>query len=332
MEAFYCCRAIYSPRCPRNYCFKYGFRVVSRLRLYTSQPPTCATHVRLHTSTPKNPLPLTSRILSLFFLPLASFNREIAGVRWPPRLSKLEFCGELTQRIQDVALPPTITHLSLLGDFDQPVHAVRWPAGLTTVRFGDRFRQRVDAAGVAWPASLRKVFVGRGHGKLYPSECGGGGGPAGGGLEEPHMAATAKENVGGLPPSCQVVLHVNDEDGDGVDDDGESSGGGDAAEAAEGAGAIAPADAYHGRLANEDGHVRPGAGAGAEGEGDNGLAAPASPGDGGLADLDGFYADDEGQSGWGGDEEGGDGAGLDCVDVFGFEDGAWDMEDPWGSY
>lgn len=101
---------------------------------------------------------------SSFTLYARSFNREIASVRWPPKLSKLEFCGELQQKIEEVAWPGSLTHLALLGDFDQPVHAVQWPSGLVTIRFGDRFQQPL--AGVtSWPPRLETVVLGTRYGK-----------------------------------------------------------------------------------------------------------------------------------------------------------------------
>lgn len=79
-------------------------------------------------------------------------------MRWPPRLEKLEFHGELQQRVETVAWPRSLKHLSLLGDFDQPVGAVLWPPGLTVIRFGNRFRQSLAA--VRWPPHLEKVELG----------------------------------------------------------------------------------------------------------------------------------------------------------------------------
>ncbi len=299
-------------------------------------------HLRSKIGQPFSPIS-TQSLPYLVFPFLSSFNRDITGVRWPPRLSKLEFCGELTQRIEDVALPPTLDHLALLGDFDQPVHAVKWPAGLVTVRFGNRFRQPV-AAGIAWPPTLRKVVVGRGYGRLRSSEGGGGGSPAGA-LEAPvarrppvmlpstAVAEAAGDNSRGLPPSCEVVVAPVNDGNDGGDEEEDDGGGG--ADETEGAGAILLGDGYRGlAVAENGGH----GGAGAGGQGGNRSLAVivVAGGDRGPVDLDEFYADDEGrsQSGWGGDEDGGDWGGLECVDVFGFEDGTWDLGDPctWSSY
>lgn len=99
---------------------------------------------------------------------LGSFNREIATVRWPPRLQKIEFCGELQQRIEDVVWPRGLEHLALLGDFNQPVDAVDWPPNLRSVRFGDEFRQPLVK--IRWPPLIERVVLGRDFDRLL-NEC-----------------------------------------------------------------------------------------------------------------------------------------------------------------
>ena len=269
-------------------------------------------------------------------------------MRWPPRLASLEFCGELQQRIEDVALPQSLTHLSLLGDFDQPIHAVRWPACLTTVRFGDRFRQPVATA--AWPPSLRTLVLGRGYDMgLLRAGCGGGGGvcgdadaagsfsstvadepqvpgerhqtdlppylrsPTGGDCRDRHGGAWESTGAAGLPATCEV-LRARDGEGD-VGDDG----------------CAAPVT-----VAPEVGE----AGAQVEGRQHPATEGEVAKGDALVAGCEALRLDaasvgggDESFSAWNDDgEEEGDG--LECEDVFGFEDGTWDMGDPWdpGSY
>lgn len=255
-------------------------------------------------------------------------------MRWPPRLSKLEFCGELQQRVEDVALPETLTHLALLGDFDQPIHAVEWPPALTTVRFGGRFRQPVAAA--AWPSSLRTLVLGRGYDvRLLQAGCGysGNGGAVGcGGTAGPFSpgtkgsqfqderrrgqdlplprspagsccgqdsAASECSRAAGLPACCEVLRACDDVDGDGVavtaaPEEGEENETGVAAEGRE-------LPASEPRTA----------------EGDVYAAAC------GVLRLDGSsWNDNDGEE----EQE----EGLECEDVFGFEDGTWDMGDPWG--
>lgn len=268
----------------------------------------------------------------LFFFS-SRFNREIASVRWPPRLSNLEFCGELQQRVEELALPETLTHLALLGDFDQPVHAVEWPPGLTTVRFGDRFRQPVAAA--AWPPSLRTLVVGQGYDmRLLRVGCGrgcsgGGGDGDAAGLLSSAMASVAGDccnqhggarrewtNGSGLPANCEV-MRVCDDGGDG-----------DFACAAD---AVGPENEEEGQEAagvlQAGGRPHP-ATEDSAAEGDVLVAGCEALCPGGVS-----AGDDERYSIWNDvDEE--DGGGLECVDVFGFEDGTWDMGDPWdsGSY
>ncbi|CAM9839910.1 unnamed protein product [Pylaiella littoralis] len=166
------------------------------------------------------------------------FNREMSSnVRWPPHLSKLEFFGELQQRVEDVFWPRTLTHLALLGDFEQPINAVTWPPGLTTVRFGDRFQQPLTGWGTRWPSGLEKIIVSRGYGmslrgpvwtpsRLAQSEryvlLRGGGGGGGVDLVAERMGAPPP----GLPPSCEVLRVLNTENQDEDENDGVCTGAG----------------------------------------------------------------------------------------------------------
>lgn len=86
------------------------------------------------------------------------FNREIASVRWPPKLESLVFCGEFQQRIEDVKWPVSLQHIELLGDFNQPVDAVQWPVRLRAVHFGDGFRKSL--VNVRWPGTLERLVLG----------------------------------------------------------------------------------------------------------------------------------------------------------------------------
>lgn len=294
---------------------------------------------------------------------MGRFNREIASVRWPPGLTSLEFCGELQQRVEDVALPQTLTHLALLGDFDQPIHAVRWPAGLTTVRFGDRFRQPVAAA--AWPPSLRVLALGRGYDmSLLRAGCSGGGAGGGGsgsswdadeagsfsstGTEEPEVLGErrrqdlppflrspadgdccgrhgeARDCIGaaGLPSTCEVLRAC----------DGE--GGGDVGDGGCAAVAVAPQEEEEQQEQEGEADVQ------AEGRQHPAAEEGVAEGDALIAGCEALYLDGDSVGGgdgrysaWNADEDE-EGGGLECEDVFGFEDGTWDMGDPWdpGSY
>lgn len=297
-------------------------------------------------------------------------------MRWPPHLSTLEFCGELQQRVEEVALPPTLTHLALLGDFDQPIDAVEWPAGLTVVRFGDCFRQPLAAA--AWPPSLRKVVLGRGY-DMRLLRCGysdgGGGGGAGAstsfsssGVRESvacgdrrrrrrrlmpvllpsldccgYQHGEAPECIGasgvsGLPASCEV-LGVYDGKidccGGGGGGGGSSSGIVVGPQVPEGESNARGAERRHNPAAEEEGADVNVLVVGCRAlclDGVDGGDAPYpswNDGDGHEKDEEegGEQEEEKGREGL---EEEDDGGGLECDDVFGFEDGTWDMEDdPW---
>ena len=152
-----------------------------------------------------------------------SFNREIASVRWPPKLEKLEFCGEFQQRIEDVVWPRGLKHLALLGDFNQRVDAVDWPPVLRSVRFGDGFRQPLVT--VRWPPQLERVVLGRDfdkplHGCVWPPGLkeltipfggllgeGGGSGTAEG---RGPVAAASGEPRPNIPETCEIKILSQD--------------------------------------------------------------------------------------------------------------------------
>lgn len=224
-------------------------------------------------------------------------------------------------------MPDTLTHLALLGDFDQPVHAVRWPAGLTTIRFGDRFQQPL--AGVtSWPPRLETVVLGRGYSKslcrcvLVPSSEGEpteglqiqvrrSGGDGGGVAADVGSANDKNPPLGEAPLRVLVAFERDDHAGQGNFVSVDSASCGDATmRAVESALQVDGWDQH--RLAAEDG------------------AAPDDEsltfGDVGTdvdVDHDPYWDDED-------DDGGGGGHGLPYVDVFGYEDVAWDwdMEDP----
>ncbi len=86
-------------------------------------------------------------------------HHRLNEVAWPAQVCHLTLDYTINQPIHQLVWPVGLQRLHLGDKFDMPIHRVNWPAGLQHIKFGISFNQPIYQ--VQWPNRLQSLEFGR---------------------------------------------------------------------------------------------------------------------------------------------------------------------------